>query len=143
MYRIVGLTIPTVRPIIKYNPAVPEGPSSTWATPQGIESAGLFFCLGRIDLVFCRNELVGGLYGVSLGAAFFGESMFFTMSNASKVAFHALVEHCGKYGLKFIDCQVETSHLLGLGATLVDRKDYLLLLEESLKAETIQGKWVL
>ncbi|MEI6433577.1 MAG: leucyl/phenylalanyl-tRNA--protein transferase [Bacteroidota bacterium] len=81
---------------------------------------------------YYRNELVGGLYGVSLGAAFFGESMFFRMPNASKVAFAALVEFCLQHGLTFIDCQVETSHLRSLGASTVSRTEYLKLLEKAL-----------
>ena len=91
--------------------------------------------------VFYKNKLAGGLYGVSLGAAFFGESMFFTMNNASKVAFHALVERCRQYGFKFIDCQLETAHLLRFGASLIERKDYLSMLEASLKERTIKGLW--
>ena len=63
------------------------------------------------------------------------------MNNASKVAFHALVERCRQNGFKFIDCQVETTHLMGLGATLVDRKEYLLLLADALKTCTIKGSW--
>ena len=120
------------------------GQEGTWISQDFIEAYTALHVSGIAHSVevFCQDELVGGLYGVSLGAAFFGESMFFTMSNASKVAFHALVKQCRHYGFKFIDCQVETSHLLGLGATLIDRKDYLLLLEESLKAGTVSGRWV-
>jgi leucyl/phenylalanyl-tRNA---protein transferase len=91
--------------------------------------------------VFYHDKLAGGLYGVSLGAAFFGESMFFTMNNASKVAFHALVERCKVNKFKFIDCQVETTHLLRFGASLIERKDYLLILEATLKEKTIKGPW--
>ena len=91
--------------------------------------------------VFYKEELVGGLYGVSLGAAFFGESMFYTMNNASKVAFNALVERCRQNKIRFIDCQVETSHLMGFGATLVPRNNYLSLLQESLKKEILTNPW--
>ena len=119
------------------------GQDGTWISPDFIDAYIALYAHGFAHSVevFFQGKLVGGLYGISLGAAFFGESMFFTMSNASKVAFHALVGRCVQYGFKFIDCQVETSHLLGLGATLVDRKDYLFLIEESLKAETIRGRW--
>jgi len=119
------------------------GQEGTWISQDFIDAYIALHIMGIAHSfeVFDQDELVGGLYGVSLGAAFFGESMFYTKSNASKVAFHALVESCRQYGLKFIDCQVETSHLLGLGATPIDRKNYLLLLEESLKAGTVNGRW--
>ncbi|MCX6266965.1 MAG: leucyl/phenylalanyl-tRNA--protein transferase [Bacteroidetes bacterium] len=106
-----------------------QGQDGTWISQDFIDAYTTLHHRGYAHSVevFYRDELVGGLYGVSLGAAFFGESMFYSMKNTSKVAFHALVERCRHYGFKFIDCQVETSHLLGLGASLVDRNQYLLL----------------
>ena len=119
------------------------GQDGTWISEDFIDAYGELHARGFAHSaeVFYQEELVGGLYGVSLGAAFFGESMFFRMNNASKVAFHALVERCLQNGFKFIDCQVETTHLMGLGATLVDRKEYLLLLADALKTCTIKGSW--
>ena len=119
------------------------GQDSTWISQDFIDAYIALHDLGFAHSVevFYREELVGGLYGVSLGAAFFGESMFFTMNNASKVAFHALVERCRQYKFHFIDCQVETAHLLGLGASLTDRKEYLRILEKSLERKTIKGPW--
>ena len=64
------------------------------------------------------------------------------MNNASKVAFHFLVEHCKQCEFKFIDCQVETPHLVSLGAGLIPRKDYLAMLEEAVKKPTIKGPWM-
>ena len=88
-----------------------------------------------------EGELVGGLYGVSIGAAFFGESMFFKVSNASKIAFAAMVDFCLFHSFLFIDCQVESEHLNGLGATPISRLDYLDLLKVSQTRPTIKGVW--
>jgi leucyl/phenylalanyl-tRNA--protein transferase len=119
------------------------GQEGTWITDEFIEAYIALHKRGFAHSVevFYREDLVGGLYGISLGAAFFGESMFFKMNNASKVALHALVERCRKNGFSFIDCQVETSHLQSLGASLVDRTDYLSLLQKALKNKTIAGPW--
>lgn len=71
------------------------------------------------------GQLVGGLYGVSIGRAFFGESMFSRVSNASKVAFAAFVENLQHLNFKLIDCQVKTDHLIRFGAREVPRKLFL------------------
>jgi leucyl/phenylalanyl-tRNA---protein transferase len=115
----------------------------TWITSEFIEAYTALHHKGFAHSIetYCQGALVGGLYGVSIGAAFFGESMFFSMSNASKVAFHHLVGHCKQLKLKFIDCQVETSHLMSLGARLVPRKDYLAMLDEAIKQPTFRGAW--
>lgn len=91
--------------------------------------------------VYQNQALVGGLYGVSLGTAFFGESMFHRVKDASKVAFHALTERCKSYNFNFIDCQVESQHLISLGASLTARNDYLKMLELALKGKTFRGSW--
>jgi leucyl/phenylalanyl-tRNA--protein transferase len=130
--------------VIKGCAAAPRpGQEGTWISEDFIVAYIALHAQGFAHSVevFYKDELVGGLYGVSLGAAFFGESMFFLMNNTSKVAFHALVEHCRQNGFRFIDCQVETSHLLGLGASLIARKDYLTLLQESLQMPTFKGLW--
>ena len=90
---------------------------------------------------FYKNELVGGLYGVSLGSAFFGESMFHTMADASKVAFFYLTEFAKKNQFSFIDCQMETDHLIRMGAEPVFRVDYLKMLYVAMKQPTVKGKW--
>jgi len=91
--------------------------------------------------VFQNNCLVGGLYGVSIGTMFAGESMFHLKSDASKVAFYYLVEFSKKMNFDFIDCQQQTPHLTSLGARPVPRKTYLTLLEKSVKQESLIGKW--
>lgn len=78
--------------------------------------------------VWLNEELVGGLYGVRLGKIFFGESMFSKTSNASKYAFVKYVEQLKKENVQLIDCQVYTEHLESLGARMIDRKDFIALL---------------
>jgi leucyl/phenylalanyl-tRNA--protein transferase len=90
---------------------------------------------------YYNNELAGGLYGVSLGRTFFGESMFYRMTDASKVALYYLVEQLKQWGFHFIDAQQSTPHMKMMGAQEVTRKDFLRMLNISLKQPTIKGKW--
>jgi len=85
--------------------------------------------------------LVGGLYGVSLGAAFFGESMFARASDASKTAFVALVEQLRCWGITLVDCQVHTDHLSRFGASEWPRRTYLAALRKALAHPTREGAW--
>ena len=119
------------------------GQDGTWISQEFIDGYEKLHELGYAHSaeVYCQEELVGGLYGVSLGAAFFGESMFFKMNNASKVAFSALVDRCRQYGFRFIDCQVESSHLLNLGAKLIKRNDYLRMLVKTMESHSVTGTW--
>jgi leucyl/phenylalanyl-tRNA--protein transferase len=87
------------------------------------------------------DQLAGGLYGVSIGRCFFGESMFTRISNASKVAFVGLVKHLQKLDFDLIDCQVTTSHLLNFGAHEISRERFLNELAEALKSPTLLGRW--
>ena len=87
------------------------------------------------------NELVGGLYGLSMGSVFFGESMFSKKTDASKAAFIILAQTLGILGFTMIDCQLYTSHLESLGAEKIDRQEYLKLLKSGLQAETHRGNW--
>ncbi len=81
------------------------------------------------------GQLVGGLYGVRLGNVFFGESMFHTVTNASKAAFITMVENLRSTGCVIIDCQVKTDHLESLGAEFIHRKDFLNILEHEVRAK--------
>lgn len=76
------------------------------------------------------DKLVGGLYGVALGQVFFGESMFHTQTDASKVAFATLVEQLQSWGYRLIDCQVHTRHLESFGARQIDRNAFIKLLDQ-------------
>ena len=88
-----------------------------------------------------EGELVGGLYGVSLGGAFFGESMFSTRSDASKVALVVLVEQLLAWGFDLFDCQIESQHVARFGARPVARRGFLARLRHSLERETRRGLW--
>ena len=88
-----------------------------------------------------EGELAGGLYGVSLGRCFFGESMFTRISNASNVAFVFLAEYLKSLSFDIIDCQVSTKHLINFGAREIPRKDFLKQLEKALRFPTKRGRW--
>lgn len=90
---------------------------------------------------WCEGRLVGGVYGVSLGAAFFGESMFAEEPDASKVAFVTLVAQLVRWGFDFVDCQVHTENLERFGAEAWERERFLAVLAESLEAPTRRGPW--
>ena len=85
--------------------------------------------------------LVGGLYGLSIGKAFFGESMFHSASDASKVAFYHLHQFLLAHDFKLIDCQQETSHLKSLGAYTIPRDEYLEELKTLTEEPTLVGNW--
>ena len=87
------------------------------------------------------GELVGGLYGVALGKAFFGESMFHLVPNASKVAFYNLVEKLNAWNFEIIDAQVHTSHLESLGGEMIPRNQYIQILKKALTCEDVTGSW--
>lgn len=91
--------------------------------------------------VWQADDLVGGLYGVSLGRCFFGESMFSSASNASKAALIDLARRLGTLDFSLIDCQVHTAHLESLGARPVPRSEFMVLLKDALQQETIKGNW--
>ena len=115
----------------------------TWITDEMIEG---YVALHRRGLAHSveawrGDELVGGLYGVSLGGAFFGESMFAEAPDASKVAFATLVRQLDRWGFDFVDCQVHTEHLERFGAVEWPRARYLTTLKEALKKPTRVGPW--
>jgi leucyl/phenylalanyl-tRNA--protein transferase len=87
------------------------------------------------------DKLAGGLYGVSLGRCFFGESMFSYESNASKTAFATLCNYLTDHDFSLIDCQVKTQHLMSFGAREIPRDDFLVLLSECLDYPTVRGFW--
>jgi leucyl/phenylalanyl-tRNA--protein transferase len=124
--------------------AVPrEGQSGTWITPEMQEAYIKLHGLGFAHSVeaWFEGQLVGGLYGVSLGKAFFGESMFHRKPDASKVALAILVENLKKWGFHFIDSQMATEHMNRLGATEIPRRIFLKRLRSALRHSTKRGKW--
>lgn len=115
----------------------------TWITSDILDAYIRLFELGYAHSVesWSDGELVGGLYGISLGRCFFGESMFSKKSNASKVALAALSEQMKQWGVNLIDCQVSTQHLIRMGAKEISRKEFLKRLKENLKYPTLKGRW--
>ncbi len=115
----------------------------TWITPEMSEAYGRLHEQGHGHSVetWRGDELVGGLYGVALGGAFFGESMFSHASDASKVALAHLVRQLEQWGFRFIDCQLPTPHLESLGAETIRRRHYLALLESALRLPGRTGSW--
>ena len=111
-----------------------EGQSGTWISKEVIDAYTNLHNLGYAlsAETWKNNKLVGGLYGVKMGNIFFGESMFSLSPNASKFAFIQLVQHLKNEGVKLIDCQVYTNHLESLGAKMIDRNDFMRLLEQHL-----------
>ena len=91
--------------------------------------------------IYVDGTLAGGLYGISLGKVFFGESMFYNKRDASKIALYYLVEKLKEWKFDFIDAQIETKHLKSLGAELISREKYLNMLKNTLKYSTVKGKW--
>jgi leucyl/phenylalanyl-tRNA--protein transferase len=114
--------------VIRACAAVPRpGQEGTWIVPEMIEAYEVLHAMGHAHSVeaWQDGKLVGGLYGVAVGGMFCGESMFAHVSDASKAAFAALVEHLKERGFEMIDAQVPTEHLKSLGAIEVSR-DYFL-----------------
>ena len=115
----------------------------TWINSQMIEAYTELHRQGFAHSVetYYRGELVGGLYGVSLGRIFFGESMFHFRRDASKVALYHLVEKLKSWDFDLIDAQQETPHMRRMGAELMPLEKYLGILKNSLKQPTIRGRW--
>lgn len=107
----------------------------TWITAEMVDAYEGLFALGYCHSleVWKGEELVGGLYGVSLGRAFFGESMFHLRPDASKVALYALSQTLFFNSFVLIDMQLPTPHLLSLGGRLLERGAFELLLKEAIE----------
>ena len=120
-----------------------RGQQGTWITDPLIDAFERLHRLGHAHSVEClqRGKLVGGLYGISIGGAFFGESMFARRSNASKIALVRLVRGLEQWGYAFVDCQQVTEHLLRFGAEEVPRGRFLHELEAALRLPGRPGSW--
>jgi leucyl/phenylalanyl-tRNA---protein transferase len=115
----------------------------TWITAEMMEAYIRLHELGYAHSVeaWHGGELAGGLYGISLGGCFFGESMFTRVSNASKAALIVLVTRLAELGFIIIDSQVYTGHLESLGARHIVREEYIEHINRGLASETIRGSW--
>jgi len=125
--------------------AAPRGPGrdQTWITRDmqaayaGLHEAGYAHSVE----VWREEQLVGGLYGVSIGGAFSGESMFSAESDASKIALVTLARTLESWKFDFIDCQMPTKHLMSMGARKIPRREFLRMLDESTKRPSRRGRW--
>jgi len=118
--------------------------NGTWILPEVVEAYSLLHSRGFAHSVEVYDEddkLVGGLYGISTGRAFFGESMFTLKPDASKIALAHMVELTKMWSFYFIDCQIPSEHLIRLGAVRVDRDRLLDELEISQQYLGIPGNW--
>ena len=111
------------------------GQGGTWITEDIINAYTELHNLGWAHSAeaWSQGTLSGGCYGIRIGNAFFGESMFSILPNASKAAFLTLAENLFNDGVVFIDCQIHTSHLESLGGEEISRADFLKLLRNTLK----------
>jgi leucyl/phenylalanyl-tRNA--protein transferase len=115
------------------------GREETWISREIITAYTALHVHGYAHSVeaWCNNVLAGGLYGVSIGGAFFGESMFSRESGASKVALASLVERLRMHGFHLLDTQYLTPHLVQFGALEIPRVEYLLQLQNALGLRTV------
>jgi leucyl/phenylalanyl-tRNA--protein transferase len=115
----------------------------TWITDDMIAAYITLHDLGYAHSIEVRHDdtIVGGLYGISLGRSFFGESMFSAMTDASKVALIHLTKYLRTHKFHFIDCQLPTDHLIRMGASQVHREKFLKQLAASMKYPSLTGPW--
>ena len=120
-----------------------EGQLGTWITGDMVAAYRALHELGFAHSVevWKDGSLAGGLYGVSIGNAFFGESMFSRERDASKVALVHLVRQLGFWGFELLDCQVRNDHLASLGAEQWPRERFLACLTRCLQSATRRGPW--
>ncbi len=120
-----------------------EAQNGTWITAEMQEAYINLHGLGYAHSVetWFGGQLAGGLYGVSLGKCFFGESMFHLKTDASKVALATLVERLKRWDFHFIDSQMTTEHMVRLGAKELPRRIFLKRLQSALRHPTRRGRW--
>jgi leucyl/phenylalanyl-tRNA--protein transferase len=120
-----------------------ESGDGTWITKEMKDAYIHLFELGFAHSVECwfEGELAGGLYGVCLDRVFFGESMFSRKNDASKVALATLVRYAEQVGIRAIDCQMSTAHLLRFGSREIEREEFQEILERFIQIIVPQKKW--
>ena len=117
--------------------------AGTWITAPMVEAYCELHRAGIAHSVetWLNAELVGGLYGVALGRAFFGESMFAHVTDASKVALVTLVRQLERWGFEVIDCQMNTAHLASFGAREIPRAEFTRRLRELIHYPPVPAPW--
>ncbi len=120
-----------------------ESGEGTWITEEMKDAYIQLFDLGFAHSVECwfEGELAGGLYGVCLDRVFFGESMFSRKTDASKIGLATLVRYAEQVGIRAIDCQMSTAHLLRFGSREIEREEFQEILERFIQTIVPQKKW--
>lgn len=120
-----------------------KGQAGTWIHPDMISAYTTLHEMGLAHSVetWIDGKLKGGLYGISQGKVFFGESMFSQIDNASKISFVHLVKQLQKWNYSMIDCQMKTTHLASFGAREIPRKEFSSILKKSIKHQPQVQKW--
>jgi leucyl/phenylalanyl-tRNA--protein transferase len=120
-----------------------EDQAGTWISAEMVQAYVALHHAGYAHSVECwlDGALVGGLYGVSIGRVFFGESMFTRRSDASKVSLAHLVRQLERWSFGMIDCQMSTPHLGSLGGHEIPRAQFMRALEELVNYPTQKGRW--
>ena len=120
-----------------------KGDEGTWITEEITDAYIQLHRSGFAHSIesWQNGELAGGLYGVALGSVFFGESMFAKKTNASKVAFVALVQQLLKWDFVLIDCQVTTRHLISFGAREIPRSEFMQRVRKAIKMPAKKSTW--
>jgi len=120
-----------------------EGQAGTWISAEMIRAYLQLHRLGWAHSVetWIDGELAGGLYGMAIGRAFFGESMFTRARDASKLALVHLVQHLAREGYGLIDCQMRTPHLASMGAREIPRAGFSARLRELVHCGDVPGSW--
>ena len=115
----------------------------TWITNDMLEAYCTLHDMGYAHSVECwlDTELAGGLYGISLGKIFFGESMFSKQPNSSKIALVHLMQKLQEWNFDLIDCQMRTEHLMQFGAREIPGNHFRKLLEKNIACPNQKGKW--
>jgi leucyl/phenylalanyl-tRNA---protein transferase len=122
-----------------------EDQDGTWITTEMRAAYARLAAMGYAHSVeaWSGGDLVGGLYGVAIGRVYFGESMFARVSDASKVAFVALVRQLQQWGFRLIDCQMPTAHLASFGAREIPRREFLAEVDRGIREPAIPSPWTL
>jgi len=122
-------------------PQHPEG--GTWITPEMLEAYSTLHEMGYAHSIetWQQGRLVGGLYGLALGGAFFGESMFSHVADASKIALVSLVRLLQAWGFTVFDCQQSSPHVMRFGAENIPRREFIKHLASALTLPDLKGRW--
>lgn len=122
-----------------------ETENGTWIHPDMIEAYSILHQQGIAHSIECWQDdvLVGGLYGIAIGHIFFGESMFSTLRDSSKIALVTLCQQLNRWGFPLIDCQVHSDHLASMGAIEIKRKQFIAYLDEYCPQTPLNTRWQL